>query len=221
LPTAEEAAAANLAWRAVNAPSTVTASEQAQAQQYSNQYYNVERPAQQARDAAIQQTIYQNRQMINAQEGLSYAGTHTQAQLAALSGSSQVGRQAYAEEQSYYEQNPSSEFQRITNQYSASRNQITTGNRTYAATGELELNTTAAEGGYTGRAAQYKAAFERQVYGIGAPDNEQEYYRRQAERAVVERPGYVAPSDLGDVRTQQIRQGYGMFSQAVGLAVEK
>lgn len=156
--------------------------------------------------------------MINAQEGLSYSGTHTQAQLAALSGSAEVGRQAYAEEQSYYEQNPSSEFQRITNQYAASRNQITTGNRTYAATGELELNTTAAEGGYTGRAAQYKAAFERQVYGIGAPDNEQEYYRRQAERAVVERPGYVAPSDLGDVRTQQIRQGYGMFSQAVGLA---
>ena len=218
MPTAEEAAAANLAWRAVNAPSTVTVSEQAQAQQYANQYYNVERPAQQARDAAIQQTIYQNRQMINAQEGLSYSGTHTQAQLAALSGSAQVGRQAYEQERSYYEQNPSSEFQRITNQYAASRNQITTGNRTYAATGELELNTTAAEGGYTGRAAQYKAAFERQVYGIGAPNNEQEYYRRQAERAVVERPGYVAPSDLGDIRTQQIRQGYGMFSQAVGLA---
>jgi hypothetical protein len=218
LPTAEEAAAANLAWRAVNAPSTVTSAEQAQAQQYSNQYYNVERPAQQARDAAIQQTIYQNRQMINAQEVLSYAGTHTQAQLAALSGSAAVGRQAYAEEQSYYASNPSSEFQNITNQYAASRTQITTGNRTYAATGELELNTTAGEGGYTGRAAEYKSAFDRQVYGIGAPDNEQEYYRRAAERAVVERAGYTAPSDLGDVRTQQIRQGYGMFSKAVGLA---
>jgi hypothetical protein len=82
----------------------------------------------------------------------------------------------------------------------------------------MSLNTTAGAGEYTGRAAQYKSAFEREVYGIGAPDNEQEYYRRAAERAVVERAGYTAPSDLGDVRTQQIRKGYGMFSQAVGLA---
>lgn len=219
MPTAEEAAAANLAWRAVNAPSTVTASEQAQAQQYSNQYYNVERPAQQARDAAIQQTVYQNRQMINAQEGLSYAGTHTQAQLAALSGSAAVGRQAYEQERSYYESAPSAEFLRIQGEYSARRNAIVSSSGiSYPATGWMSLNTTAGAGEYTGRAAQYKSAFERQVYGIGAPDNEQEYYRRQAERAVVERPGYVAPSDLGDIRTQQIRQGYGMFTQAVGLA---
>jgi len=218
VPTAEEAAAANLAWRAVNAPATVTATEQAQAQQYRSNYYNIEQPAQQARDAAIQQTIIQNRQMINRQEGLGYAGTHTQAQLAALSGSAAVGRQAYEQERSYYESAPSSEFQRLTGQYAASRNQIVTGNRVYAATGELELNTTAAAGGYTGRAAEYKSAFERQVYGIGAPNNEQEYYRRQAEQAAVERLGYTAPKDLGDIRTQQIRQGYGMFSQAVGLA---
>ncbi len=219
MPTAEEAAAANLAWRAVNAPSTVTASEQAQAQQYSNQYWNVERPAQEARDAAIQQTIYQNRLAINAQEGLSYGGTHTEAQLRALSGSASVGQQSYEEERSYYESNPSSEYSRIVGQYNASRNAIASSNdKYYPATGWMSLNTTAGAGEYTGRAAQYKAAFEREVYGIGAPNNEQEYYRRQAEQAAVERPGYVAPADLGDIRTQQIRQGYGMFAQAVGLA---
>jgi hypothetical protein len=217
--TAEQAAAENLRWRAVNAPSTVTSAEQAQASQYRSQYYNVERPAQQARDAAIQQTIYQNRQMINAQEGLSYGGTHTQAQLAALSGSAAVGRQAYEQERSYYESAPSTEFLRIQGEYSARRNAIVSSSGiSYPATGWMTLNTTAGAGEYTGRAAEYKSAYERQVYGIGAPDSEQEYYRRAAERAVVERAGYTAPAELGDIRTQQIRQGYGMFSQAVGLA---
>ena len=222
MPTAEEAAAANLAWRAVNAPSTVTSAEQAQAAQYRSQYYNVERPAQQARDAAIQQTIISNRQMINRQEGLSYGGTHTEAELRALSGSAAVGRQAYEQERSYYESSPSAEYQRITSQYELMKSGTVVGSQgVYFATGQIQLSDPSEEAGgptYSGRAAEYKSAFEREVYGIGAPDSEREYYRRQAEKEVVERPGYTAPSDLGDIRTEQIRQGYGMFSQAVSLA---
>jgi len=217
MPTAEEAAAANLAWRAVNAPETVTSSEQPQAQQYAQQYWNVERPQQEARDAAVQQTIYANRQMINRQEGLSYGGTHTLPQLAALYGSAERGRAAYASEDEYYDANPSSNFQNLTNQYAASRNMMVGSQGAYAATGQLALNTTAGEGGFTGRAATYKAAYDREVYGIGAPDNEVEYYRRNALEAATERPGFTAPTTLGDTQTRQARAGYSMFSQAMGL----
>lgn len=218
MPTAEEAAAANLAWRSVNAPSTVTSAEQTQANQYRNQYYNVERPAQDTRDAAIQQTILQNRQMINRQEGLSYGGTHTEAQLRALSGSAAVGRQAIEQEREYYESNPSSEFERITNQYAVMKSgTVVGGNGVYFATGQLELNTTAGEGGFTGRAAQYKSAYDREVYGIGAPDNEREYYRRQALQIVEARPGYTPSSELGDLTTARARAGYSMFSDVMSL----
>lgn len=217
MPTAEEAAAANLAWRAVNLPSSVTSAEQAQAAQYSANYYNVERPAQQARDAAIQQTVIANRQMIDRQEGWNPSGAHTQEQLAAHYGNAELGRQAYSSEQDYYRANPSEAFQREINNANYQQNRIVSGNGSYRATGELKLNTTAGEGGYTGRAATYKAAYDRQVYGIGAPNNEQEYYRRNAIQAATERPGFTAPTTLGDTQTRQARAGYSAFAQAMGL----
>lgn len=116
----------------------------------------------------------------------------------------------------YYLRHPSANFLAITAQYEQQRQYVVQSE--FVIDPKTFVPTVAAgAGGFTGRAAQYKAAFDREVYGIGAPDNEREYYRRQAEIAATERPGYTVPSDLGDLTTQQFSKSYETFRQIAGM----
>lgn len=92
--------------------------------------------------------------------------------------------------QGYFTTHPTAKFQAEVGKYSAAQSNIVTGGGAYAASGGIRLSDPSEEISgpvFTGRAAQYKSSYEREVFGIGAPNNEQLYRERLADRL-----GYAA-----------------------------
>jgi hypothetical protein len=81
--------------------------------------------------------------------------------------------------QDYYAAHPSDKAQEITRQYAANIGTINTGESSYKQ-GTLITNTTAGEGGFTGRAAEYKESWtpitRSVLYGGEAPNSAGVYY---------------------------------------------
>lgn len=96
--------------------------------------------------------------------------------------------------QGYYTEHPTARFQAITGAYAAQQNNIVTAGGSYAARGELALTPITGPETFTGRAAVYRDEWLRSELGVGAPNNEQVYRERLADRL-----------------------GYGAFSSAMAL----